>query len=169
VYKYIPSPTRGTLINVSESDGITLPTDPLEQEKLLWLNPITPEEENTSSLRFNFHGVIIPSDTGSRDCLLLHLNNNDNSLLILFEEMPMHAGLHHHGKESGAAGYTLEELLLLTRSQVSSQRAIALQTLAAIIRNAKCCRHGHGVNGSFISSLQIQFIYSFYFYSQKLY
>lgn len=46
------------------------------------------------------------------------------------ESLPMHLGLHHHGTQPGAAGYTLGDLVLLSRSSVLGQRIIALETLA---------------------------------------
>ena len=42
------------------------------------------------------------------------------------------AGLHHHGDEQHAPGYTVEELLHLARSAVPSQRALSLRTLGRI-------------------------------------
>lgn len=45
------------------------------------------------------------------------------------------AGLHHHGQEQDRPGYTIQELLHLSRSTTSSQRTIALQTLGRIATN----------------------------------
>ncbi|KAL6041875.1 RNA polymerase II associated protein 1 [Balamuthia mandrillaris] len=53
------------------------------------------------------------------------------------QDVPTHAALHHHGKEPEKAGYTIEELVLLSRSQVASQRVIALNTLAEILRQRR--------------------------------
>jgi hypothetical protein len=52
--------------------------------------------------------------------------------------LPTHLGLHHHGHEPDRAGYTMRELLHLTRSTVASQRSMALRTLSHVfsrIRN----------------------------------
>lgn len=43
-----------------------------------------------------------------------------------------HEGLHHHGDAPEAAGYTLAELVRLSRSTVPAQRASALRTLARV-------------------------------------
>ena len=47
--------------------------------------------------------------------------------------MPEYLGLHHHGEEADRAGYTLEELFLLSRSNFLPQRVLAVNTLARII------------------------------------
>ena len=47
--------------------------------------------------------------------------------------IPTHLGLHHHGEEPVAAGYTLDELLHLAQSSVPQQRVLALQTLAVLV------------------------------------
>lgn len=48
--------------------------------------------------------------------------------------IPAHSGLFHHGDEPDAAGYTMGELIHLARSTVASQRAMALTTIAKILR-----------------------------------
>ncbi|WFC98059.1 hypothetical protein MYAM1_000781 [Malassezia yamatoensis] len=45
------------------------------------------------------------------------------------------AGLHHHGDQQQAPGYTIDELLHLVQSTVASQRTIALQVLGRV-----CCK-----------------------------
>ena len=42
-------------------------------------------------------------------------------------------GLHHHGNEPNLAGYTLQELLSLARSQFSQQQVFAFRLLAKVI------------------------------------
>lgn len=41
--------------------------------------------------------------------------------------------LHHHGEEPERPGYTLQELLKISRSSVLQQRVLALTTLANIL------------------------------------
>jgi hypothetical protein len=53
--------------------------------------------------------------------------------LIGGEVIPEYLGLHHHGDEPDRAGYTLEELFLLSRSNFLQQRVLAINTLAKII------------------------------------
>lgn len=81
-------------------------------------------------------------------------------------------GLHHHGDEPEvrtswvprflcdgipivfqAAGYTLDELLPLSRSSVLQQRVLSLQTLAKIIRRAHQGEYHDIVSGSVIDQL----------------
>lgn len=50
------------------------------------------------------------------------------------KDIPTTAGLHHHGEEPSQAGYTLEELYVLVRSLNTSQKVLALSTLANIMR-----------------------------------
>lgn len=44
-------------------------------------------------------------------------------------------GLHHHAKNPGAAGYTLSELLHLSRSTAIAQRRISLRALSGMLAN----------------------------------
>ncbi|KAH9162069.1 hypothetical protein LEN26_001116 [Aphanomyces euteiches] len=50
------------------------------------------------------------------------------------DTVPLHSGLFHHGLSPELAGYTTEELLMLARSQVSSQRSMTLRVLAKTLR-----------------------------------
>jgi hypothetical protein len=63
-------------------------------------------------VRFDFNGVLIPLGTS----------------------LPTHLGLHHHGEQQSAAGYSLSELCLWVRSAVPQQRMLALNTLENIVR-----------------------------------
>ncbi|KAJ2718674.1 hypothetical protein GGI07_005644 [Coemansia sp. Benny D115] len=47
-------------------------------------------------------------------------------------EIPTQAGLHHHGDDPDKPGYTIPELLHLSRSTVPAQRSIALSVLGCI-------------------------------------
>jgi len=49
-------------------------------------------------------------------------------------DLPVTKALHHHGDEPERPGYTLEELLLFSRSSVMQQRAIGVSTIANILR-----------------------------------
>eukprot|EP00298_Acanthocystis_sp_HF-20_P015311 c21096_g1_i1.p1 GENE.c21096_g1_i1~~c21096_g1_i1.p1 ORF type:complete len:173 (+),score=54.35 c21096_g1_i1:39-557(+) len=52
-------------------------------------------------------------------------------------EIGVENSLHHHGLEPHRPGYTLFELLHLTRSQFPQQRTISLLTLSKILLNSK--------------------------------
>lgn len=66
--------------------------------------------ENGESARFGFEGELITKES----------------------DIPAHVGLHHHGMEPDAAGYTIEELFILTRSSFPQQKIVGLTTLAHI-------------------------------------
>ena len=50
--------------------------------------------------------------------------------------LPTHLGIHHHA-EGSRAGYTLDELLLLTRSGVGVQRSTTLEVLGSGMENLR--------------------------------
>ncbi|KAI4900398.1 hypothetical protein NFI96_017778 [Prochilodus magdalenae] len=89
--------------------------DKLEPEKLEWMRDLpAPRRQSTKKsmqARFDFSGTIIPPT----------------------KDLPTHLGLHHHGEEPELAGYSLQELFLLSRSQLTQQRTLALNTLAHIL------------------------------------
>jgi hypothetical protein len=49
------------------------------------------------------------------------------------EEVNVTQALHHHGEDPERPGYTLQELLKLSRSSVLQQRVLALTTLSNIL------------------------------------
>lgn len=57
------------------------------------------------------------------------------------------AGLHHHGAQQHAPGYTIDELLHLVQSSVASQRTVALQVLGRICMRTPQ-RLAHGLSGA---------------------
>ncbi|KAJ2540379.1 hypothetical protein EV175_006240, partial [Coemansia sp. RSA 1933] len=72
-------------------------------------------EKPISHVRFAFDGHIISEETAG--------------------EIPTTAGLHHHGDEPDKPGYTIPELLHLSRSTVPMQRVVALGALRCILHN----------------------------------
>ena len=67
------------------------------------------DDTNTTTapenLRFGFRGTIITSQASA--------------------SIPVTLGLHHHGRNPGAAGYTINELSIYARSTVAAQRCFA--------------------------------------------
>lgn len=68
--------------------------------------------------------------------------NSDNvvvGLLLAYkdESVSVEKGLHHHGEEPDRPGYSLQELLQLSRSSAQQQRCTALSTLANIIEKSR--------------------------------
>lgn len=71
--------------------------------------------KSDEEFRFDFNGKAMDEDEKPQD--------RDSTYL---------AGLHHHGESQSSAGYTLGELLNLTRSTVGSQRSLAFLVLGRI-------------------------------------
>lgn len=100
--------------------------DRLEKEKVEWMEDLPPNEEESEeppsnfSARFDLKGDLLPFDS---------------------KDIPVNAGLHHHGEEPGRPGYTLDELLTLCRSSNAQQKSLAIQALTGVIRNAKRGRY----------------------------
>nr|VWO97883.1 Cytochrome P450 monooxygenase CYP52X1 [Ganoderma boninense] len=91
------------------------PTAPANVPSLEWMQREPEHEEAaeppTPTIRFDLTGTPIPA----------HLTTS----------LPTHLGLHHHA-EGSHAGYTLEDIFLLSRSTVPAQRASMLGLLAKI-------------------------------------
>ncbi|KAJ6153831.1 RNA polymerase II-associated protein 1 N-terminal [Penicillium chermesinum] len=101
-----------------------------DPQSLSWLRPPTGDEDDPdstspyhpaseaisispSAIRFSLRGTILPPET---------------SLSI-----PTTMGLHHHGDDPQAAGYTIPELAILSRSTFPAQRCVAWQVLGRIL------------------------------------
>ncbi|XP_053331671.1 RNA polymerase II-associated protein 1 [Spea bombifrons] len=100
----------------------------VEFEKLEWMKDLPQlrqkKTEKGMQARFSLKGELIPPNS----------------------EIPTHMGLHHHGEEAERAGYSLQELFHLTRSQFIQQRTLSLQVLGRIVHKAK--------QGDFASTLE---------------
>ncbi|XP_061599739.1 RNA polymerase II-associated protein 1 [Cololabis saira] len=107
----------------------------LEPDKLEWMRNLpAPRKKGTKKAmeaRFDFAGTLIPPT----------------------EDLPTHLGLHHHGEEPERAGYSLQELFLLSRSQIIQQRTLALSTLANILSKARSGEYALILKGSVMSTL----------------
>ncbi|XP_033220262.1 RNA polymerase II-associated protein 1 [Belonocnema kinseyi] len=95
--------------------------DVVESEKAKWMEDIPSKDEKSNldepyNARFDFDGVLLPFKD---------------------EKLTIDKGLHHHGQEPERPGYSLQELLQLSRSSSAQQRSIALQTLAKIIEKSR--------------------------------
>ncbi|KAK8221988.1 hypothetical protein M8818_000155 [Zalaria obscura] len=124
---HFPRPTQPPSLDPSSPSFLTdlhekyFPSLPADPEKLEWMNPSKSDDTYSPSqvgldprdIRFNFNGALIPPK--------------------LAAEIPVTAGLHHHGNAPDAAGYTIQELAMLARSSVPAQRCVAFQTLGRIL------------------------------------
>ncbi|KAJ5854531.1 hypothetical protein N7534_007074 [Penicillium rubens] len=97
---------------------------------LSWLQPLSADEEDPdstsayhpasnaismapSAIRFSLTGTILAPETSL--------------------SLPTTMGLHHHGEDPHAAGYTIPELAILSRSTFPAQRCIAWQIIGRIL------------------------------------
>nr|CAB3265684.1 RNA polymerase II-associated protein 1-like [Phallusia mammillata] len=91
----------------------------VEDEKMEWMKLF--DQNNCKVIdhptRFDFEGKLLSVDKS--------------------QNIPTYVGLHHHGKEASLAGYTLQELLTMVRSEFLQQRVISLKVLDRIIRKEK--------------------------------
>ncbi|NXD80782.1 RPAP1 protein, partial [Halcyon senegalensis] len=109
--------------------------DSVEFEKLEWMKDLpSPRQKKTKKgmqARFSLKGELIPADA----------------------DLPTHLGLHHHGEEAERAGYSLQELFHLSRSQVIQQRTLALQVLGRIVQKARAGEFASFLKGSILRLL----------------
>ncbi|XP_061650086.1 RNA polymerase II-associated protein 1 isoform X1 [Phyllopteryx taeniolatus] len=109
--------------------------DKLEAEKLEWMGdmpaPRKTQTKRAMQARFDFNGNVIPPT----------------------EDLPAHLGLHHHGDEPERAGYSLQELFLLSRSQLIQQRSLSLSTLGNILSKARAGNYHSTLKGSVLATL----------------
>ncbi|KRX27453.1 RNA polymerase II-associated protein 1 [Trichinella nelsoni] len=117
-------PENVEISDLVDSDKTLLPFDVnpswlhmsvVEREKLEWMSDTTiTKSEDVPCARFDLQGNLMDPE----------------------KDIPTYLGLHHHADQPNKAGYTIEELVYLTRSKNFSQRVLAINVLAHIIRNA---------------------------------
>ena len=114
--------------NVQLSKTIRIKYSKLEEEKMKWQESVSVDTKSKSNdkdividgidkWRFDFNGRLLDGD--------------------IDEATERRSELYHHGKEPELPGYTIEELLHLSRSSFPQQRTIAMNTLSSIISNAR--------------------------------
>nr|XP_056707727.1 RNA polymerase II-associated protein 1 [Euleptes europaea] len=109
--------------------------DNMEFEKLEWMKDLPlPRQKKTRKgmqARFSLKGELISPD----------------------KDFPTYLGLHHHGEEAERAGYSLQELFHLSRSQVIQQRTLALHVLGHVVQKAKAGEFASLLKGSVLRVL----------------
>ncbi|KAM0733735.1 RNA polymerase II-associated protein 1 [Formica fusca] len=125
------------ILETSKQKG-WLHMDTPEPEKLKWMEdlmekekdePATNEEYNA---RFDFNGLLLPYKD---------------------ESLTSDKGLHHHGEEPERPGYSLQELLQLSRSSIQQQRCKALTTLANVMEKTHEGRYDKALHPSPLTAL----------------
>lgn len=99
------------------------PDLPKETHKLSWMTEPMPKQlsttyESISDMRFDFKGDLVDLINGSSD------EKN---------QVPTYLGLHHHSENPHLPGYTLSELVHLSRSTLPAQRSFSIQILGRIL------------------------------------
>ncbi|XP_061467359.1 RNA polymerase II-associated protein 1 isoform X2 [Rhineura floridana] len=109
--------------------------DNVEFEKLQWMKDLPELRQKKTKkgmqARFSLKGELVPPD----------------------KDLPTYLGLHHHGEEAERAGYSLQELFHLSRSQVIQQRTLALQVLGHVVQKAKAGEFASLLTGSVLRVL----------------
>ena len=95
------------------------PEEPSHNPTLEWTKPSgsTDSWATSASTRYDLQGNPIPTR--------------------LVRELPSHLGLHHHAQSESAAGYTFDDLLLLSRSTMPAQRAAMLGVMSRVLRRIR--------------------------------
>ncbi|KAJ2102082.1 hypothetical protein GGI09_001413 [Coemansia sp. S100] len=129
------------------------PSEMLEEAKLAWIlghsQAKSPMEKAVQASRRNGASAAattlspssnISGDSGQKEEDLMakpvsHIRFAfDGQIMTELEsDTPTYAGLHHHGENPDKPGYTIPELLHLSRSTVPAQRAVAMSTLGCIL------------------------------------
>ena len=89
------------------------PDVPSEPDKLAWMTPAPSSSANSTSVRFDLSGRPLTAEQS--------------------ESLSTSRGLHHHGDQPDLAGYTMDEILWLSRSTVPGQRVTMLGVLTRIL------------------------------------
>ncbi|KAJ6250621.1 RNA polymerase ii-associated protein [Anaeramoeba flamelloides] len=102
-------------------------TNPLEKEKLKWTEDIEiktqdKKKEKKTEYRFGFSGEILSQE-----------KMNDQ----MEGGKGRGRGLFHHGLEPEKPGYSISELLILTRSRITSQRTLSFNILTQILKQCQ--------------------------------
>lgn len=101
------------------------PNSPSNDPNLAWIYESPKPDSTSPTLRFDLQGNIIPPSI---------------SLTL-----PTHLGLHHHA-EGAHAGYTLDDIFLLSRSTVPAQRAAMLGIMSRIARRLAGVKKGEAID-----------------------
>ncbi|KAK2792407.1 hypothetical protein FQN52_003342 [Onygenales sp. PD_12] len=111
------------------------PDTPHSPTSLSWLSPSpTPPDQpsqspsNSPSPYHPTHPAPSAPPSALRFSLTAHLLSPRTAL-----SLPTTAGLHHHGNDPEAAGYTIPELAMLSRSTLPAQRCLAWQVLGRLL------------------------------------
>eukprot|EP01084_Bolivina_argentea_P091837 165288_1 len=143
-----PAKEIESIVDMSVDNNAIIP-GPTQKEKMEWMEPLNVQNEKAkyskndsiplmlgdnpiAYYRFGFDGKVLCNDKG----IIKNENKNNNTENIIL------SGLHHHGDEPLKPGYTINELIHLSKSSVSNQRITAIKTLMCIIQKMRCGMYG---------------------------
>ncbi|KAI8318238.1 hypothetical protein GQ54DRAFT_330008 [Martensiomyces pterosporus] len=122
------------------------PSEVVEEAKLAWIlghnQAKSPMEHAVQASRQMEKAAVARAlgDDGVKDVDLMdkrvaHVRFAFDGQIMTEEEsdIPTNTGLHHHGDDPEKPGYTIPELLHLSRSTVPAQRTVAMATLGCIL------------------------------------
>ncbi|KAJ2157328.1 hypothetical protein GGF46_004582 [Coemansia sp. RSA 552] len=120
------------------------PSEVVEEAKLAWIlghrQAKSPMEQAVDESRRREAQAAAAAASGAQEGDLLDCPASkirfafDGQILGEAEsDIPTHHGLHHHGEDPDKPGYTIPELLHLSRSTVPAQRSVAVALLGRII------------------------------------
>uniref|UniRef100_A0AAY4C766 RNA polymerase II associated protein 1 n=1 Tax=Denticeps clupeoides TaxID=299321 RepID=A0AAY4C766_9TELE len=133
-------------------DQCAVDTAPVEKEMDVDMEEDVETEETTPQL-ITVEKKWVHMDKGENNAWQYFLTLHTCVCLCLRTHLPTHLGLHHHGEDPELAGYSLQELFLLSRSQVTQQRVLALSILANIITKAHAGAFASDLKGSILLTL----------------
>ena len=125
---HFPTPSQPPSLDPNSASFLTdlhekyFPSLPSDPDKLEWMRVRKTDKVayspaasslNPNEIRFSFDGELLAPKTSA--------------------SIPVSEGLHHHGNAPEAAGYTIPELAILSRSTYAAQRCVAFQTLGRIL------------------------------------
>jgi hypothetical protein len=125
---HFPTPSQPPSLDPNSATFLTdlhekyFPSLPSDPDKLEWMRTRKTDKAayspassslNPNEIRFSFDGELLAPKTSA--------------------SIPVSEGLHHHGNAPEAAGYTIPELAMLSRSTYAAQRCVAFQTLGRIL------------------------------------
>lgn len=107
------------------------PDTPHDPSALSWLQPPSADPEDPDASRSAYH----PASTATAVAPAALRFSLTGSLLAPSTSLalPPTLGLHHHAADPHAAGYTIPELAILSRSTFPAQRCIAWQVIGRIL------------------------------------
>ncbi|KAJ9236462.1 hypothetical protein DTO169E5_5734 [Paecilomyces variotii] len=133
-----PPPRQSPMPNLDPSSPSFLadlqshyfPDTPHDPSALSWMQPpsMDPEDPEAASAYHPASTATSVSPSALRFSLLGTVLSPSTSL-----SLPTSLGLHHHSLDPQAAGYTIPELGILSRSTVPAQRCIAWQVIGRIL------------------------------------